>query len=491
MVFAVTLRWAAIFTLRGYTVLVAVQATFLAVALAVLPRGRGRLLALPGMLTLIEWVRHSWPLSGLPLSGLDLSQVGSPLLSLAGIGGPLLVTMAVSVAGSLLAAAWCATTRSIRWTAVAALVALVGLSALVPTGIGTSQVGAPLAVGVVQGGGQRGIPAVVSKDDAVFGRHLAASQTIDQPVDLVLWPEDVVDVAGSFASSSRRASLSSLARALDATLVVGVVQDAQPVDDGAEVRRFRNVAVVVEPDGDLGDTYDKVIRVPFGEYVPWRPLVDRVADLSLIPREAVAGSGPGLVDTDLGSVGVSISFEGLFAERSRTAVRAGAELLLNPTNAASYVTADVPSQQVAAARMRAVESGRWVLLAGPTGPSAIIDPAGRVREASALEEQAVLQGTVARRRGLTPYGRTGDLPTLVVACGLVVAGWWVSQRRDEPPGTRSTKGSPGARWSAYSSPPVRDRSRPHAPGVSDVRERPSPGRGSGAWPSTWTCTSSR
>lgn len=130
-----------------------------------------------------------------------------------------------------------------------------------------------------------------------------------------------------------------------------------------------------------------------------------------------------MLDTSVGDLGVSISFEGLFASPSRAAVTAGAEVLLNPTNAASYVTADVPSQQVAAARLRAVETGRTVLVAGPTGPSAIIDATGVEVARSALERPAVLRATVSRRTGLTPYVRSGDVPVLATGLILLALGW--------------------------------------------------------------------
>jgi apolipoprotein N-acyltransferase len=287
-----------------------------------------------------------------------------------------------------------------------------------------------LTVAAVQGGGVRGVPAVRADAGAVFDRHLAASAALDPAVELVLWPEDVVDLDVPLAAASEGVALSSLARELDAVVVVGVVTtDAGPDPAAAAIRRFRNQAVAIGPDGALGDVYDKVIRVPFGEYVPARDLLDRFVDLSLVPRDAVAGVGAGTLDTAVGRLGVAISFEGLFAERARAAVRAGARLLLVPTNAASYVTDDVPSQQVAAARLRAVETGRAVVLAAPTGPSAIVTADGSVRARPDLEERAVLTGDVSLRTGLTPYARAGDAPVVALAAVLLAVGWAAERRR--------------------------------------------------------------
>lgn len=429
VVFALTLRWAVIFTVPGYVLLVASQSAFLALAAALVPAGRGALLALPGTVALVEVVRHRWPLSGLPLSGLDISQAEGPLRSLASLGGPFSLTLAAGAIGVLVVVVAREPGVTRRAVASSGVAAVLAAAVMLPTGPGTSAIPGTLRVATVQGGGVRGVPAVRADQSAVFDRHVEASASIEGPLDLVLWPEDVIDIDGPFAGSGQHETLAVLARRLDATVVAGVVVDADPGRDAGAVRRFRNLAVAIGSDGRIADVYDKVIRVPFGEYVPWRSVVDHVADLSLIPRDAVPGTGPGTLATPVGRLGVSISFEGMFARHARAAVRDGASLLVIPTNAASYVTADVPSQQIAAARLRALETGRNVLLAAPTGPSAIVDAAGVVLARSELERPAVLGQTVQRRDGLTPYARFGDMPAAAVAVGLAIAGWALSRTR--------------------------------------------------------------
>lgn len=434
VVFGVTLRWATTFTVPGFVLLALVQAVFLAVALAATPGTRADVLALPGALTLAEVARHRFPLSGLPLSGLDLTQVGGPLLPLAGIVGPFALVLASAVAGGALHGIVEACFRHDRRSAASRAAALVlGLVvvAFAPKGLGTHTTG-DIDVAVVQGGGTRGTPAVRSSDREVFQRHLDTSRQLRLGVDLVVWPENVVDVPGPFEASREAEVLGDLARDLEAVVLVGVVTDADNRPDVEGIRRFRNLAVEITPAGRVDGTYDKVIRVPFGEYVPWRGLVGRIADLSLIPREAVPGTRSAVLDTDVGRVGVSISFEGLFSSRARAAVLSGAELLVNPTNAASYVTDDVPAQQVAAGRLRAVESGRSVAIASPTGISALIDPSGSVLALSRLETPSVLQAPLPRRNGRTPYVVVGDRPVVVVAASLIAIGWWWRRRHPIP-----------------------------------------------------------
>jgi apolipoprotein N-acyltransferase len=198
--------------------------------------------------------------------------------------------------------------------------------------------------------------------------------------------------------------------------------------EGEGPRHFRNAAVVWSADGRIVARFDKVHRVPFGEYVPGRAIFDRLADLSPIPRDAVPGRGPGLLRTPVGPLGVMVSYEVFFADRARGAVRAGARLLLVPTNAASYGTSQVPSQQIASARLRAIEAGRDLVQAGPTGYSAVIDHRGHLLARTVLGRRQVLQRTVTLRSGHTLYARAGDAPVLLLAGAAVAAGWAESRR---------------------------------------------------------------
>ena len=416
-----SLRWLGAFTGIGLALLVLMQAAFLAGASAMAPSRRGRLVALPGALVLVEALRHRWPLSGLPLSGVELGQVDAPVASLASSFGPLGVLLGTAVVAALVVQ-MSRTAGRVRLVPAGMIVGLVFVAGLLPAAPGVNA-SATVDVAVVQGGGPRGIPSVVAADPAApFRRHLTASQELRPgEQELVVWPEDVVDVTGSFMGSAEHGQLAQLAARLDAVVVAGIVEDADA--EAGPVRRFRNAAVAVGPDGAVIDRYDKRLRVPFGEYVPWRSFVDRVADLSLIPREAVPGSSPAVLQTPVGVLGTVISFEGLFPRRARAAIRAGGEVLIIPTNSASYATADAPAQQLAAARLRALELGRDVALAAPTGYSAVIRADGTVVQRTTLGEAAVLRAQLHRRRGLTPYARWGDLPVVVIAMVLVGVGW--------------------------------------------------------------------
>jgi len=137
----------------------------------------------------------------------------------------------------------------------------------------------------------------------------------------------------------------------------------------------------------------------------------------------VPGHGTGLMRTPAGPLGVLVSFEIFYAGRSRASVRAGAELLAVPTNTSSYGTSQVPSQEIAAAKIQAVETGRDLVQAAPTGFSAVVTQRGTVVERSVLGARQVLTSTVALRRGMTPYDHWGDLPVVLLAALALAAGW--------------------------------------------------------------------
>ncbi len=106
-------------------------------------------------------------------------------------------------------------------------------------------------------------------------------------------------------------------------------------------------------------------------------------------------------------------------------------MLLNPTNGASYWLTQIQTQQVASSRLRALETGRWLLQAAPTGFSAIIDPEGKVLDRTGVGEQAVRQATVGLRNGKTWATRVGPWPMLTAALALVVWGRWPARRRED------------------------------------------------------------
>jgi apolipoprotein N-acyltransferase len=432
------LFWATSFNVYGGIVLIIVEALALALACGACASGRGRILALPGAMVLAEWLRDIWPFGGLPLGGVALGQVAGPLGGAARIGGPLLLTgllwLGGAAIGSLVSAFFSSSSRhstnspssGMLWSvapaacALAAVVIVSALGAVAPDG--GNGVG-HLGVASIQGGGARGFRKAQVDPTVVYEAQLDATAELGTPSreKMVVWPEDVVSLDGLLAGSPAEMELSQLAQTLRATLLVGVTESVT-------AQTFRNEVVAFGPSGNIVGSYEKVHRVPFGEYVPDRGFFEHIANLSAVPQDAIPGTGNGFLRTPAAPIGLMISYEVFFANSGRSATRAGAELLVVPTNTSSYSTSQVPTQEVAAARLQAIEEGRDLIQAAPTGYSAIVDNRGRVLDQSVLGNRQVLTATVTLRDGATVYERFGDLPVLIAALLCLAAGWLIELR---------------------------------------------------------------
>ncbi len=468
--FVLGLMWAQAFTLFGAVVLIAFEALFPALGCLFTPRSGPvhRALAFPAAMTLAGAGRMRWPFGGLPLGGVFLGQAGGPVINAARLGGPLLLTAVVFVGGVAVAAlaralvAWVGPhlapgtgtgtdtgtganahgseaptpdgnqprrarrgSRARVWTEM--LVGGIALAVVVVATVGGTVApdGGPargvLTAAAIQGGGKRGFSKEQINPATVYAAQVAATaemQRLDHghAPQMVLWPEDVVSLSHPLAGSHAEKVLGALARSLHTTLVAGVTATVSST-------HFRNEAVAWGPNGAEVAHYEKVHRVPFGEYIPYRGFFKHIANLSAVPLNAIPGHKSGLLRTPAGPIGTMISFEVFYADRGRSAVRAGADVLIVPTNTSSYRRAQVPTQEVAASEIQAVEQGRDLLQAAPTGYSAVVTNRGTVLRQSVLGRRQVLFATLPRRNGLTLYVRYGDVPVFALAILAFVVGW--------------------------------------------------------------------
>jgi len=388
--FTPSMLWMVDLTAPGYLIAIVVFSLYVGIAGLAVP-GRSssawvRWLALPAAFTLAEAARCTFPFGGVPLATTAMGQASAPLGQIARVLCAVGVTFAVAVIGVALSAAW-------ERRHVVAAAALAGVIAL-----WLAAIVAPL---------------------------------ITTPVDLVVWPENVVAVDAPIASARENTELSALAKDLNTTLVAGVTED---LDSSS----FANASIVYLPDGSTGERYDKVRRVPFGEYVPLRWLIESVAGTNTgIPvREARAGTEPAIVRTPAGDLAIAISWEIFFTNRGRDGVLHGGQILLNPTNGSSYWLTQVQTQQVASSQLRAIETGRWVLQAAPTGFSAIVNPSGDVLERTSISEQAVLQQDVMLRSGDTIATVIGPMPVIWFSAILLALSWWFATNHFEAIGSK-------------------------------------------------------
>ncbi len=423
--------WMVQLTGPGYLAAGTVFAGYHSVAAALAPGGPWRVIGRPALHTLAEALRFSFPFGGVPLASMGISQVGGPLGQIAAIGGVVLVTWVVFQLGVLAGSAVRAVvdrpddepSHALPWSALAAVVGVIALSFVCPGGRPT---GDTLRIAAVQGGGEQGTSALEVPSAVVTERHLEATRSIayDPELDLVLWPENTIDVV-TFETSDIAQEIAAEAARLDVPISVGLTEDV--MINGR--RRFTNAQVVIGPNGEIASRYDKVRRVPFGEYVPLRELLEQVTSAVDRVGDAVPGTSPAVIELPTGErLGVVISWEVFFGGRAREGVELGATAILNPTNGASYTGTIVQTQQVASSRLRAIETGRWVVQAAPTGFTAFVDDDGTVLERSTQREQRVIVRDVELRTGTTWYTSLGDAPVIVLLVVVAVTSMWFGGR---------------------------------------------------------------
>jgi apolipoprotein N-acyltransferase len=231
-------------------------------------------------------------------------------------------------------------------------------------------------------------------------------------VDLVVWPENSVTLYPEHEPFVRR-TLESVARHLDADLVVGA-----PRDEGSGVT---NSARLVRPDGAWYH-YDKQRLVPFAEAPIGFDHPAARSDPS--PRHFRAGTRPGLLPATT-PLGVSICHELLYPETIHPAVAAGATVLVNIANDGwldgGYGVAS--RQHFAMGVLRAVEARRYLVRAATRGVSGVVDPWGRILVATQPADAGVTTAAVVPRVGLTPYVRFGDwFPVLCAGFAMLALG---------------------------------------------------------------------
>ncbi len=413
--------WMFDLTAPGYVVASIIYATYFGIASTITPASpTGRRIVLPGAVAVAEMARWYWPFGGVPLANIALGQVESPLAAAARVGGPLLIiALVVAIGQAISSVVRPEGERGWKFPAVVAgvlSVVLVG-SWVHPR---ASDVG-EIDVAVVQGGGPTRTRASADQEPIVLARHIEATQAANLDVDLILWPENVVNPGRFLPMEVAQERVAQVAIDNDAVLLPGWFHGIEDNPNGTV-----NYHVAITPDGETIDRYDKVRIVPFGEYVPLRGVIENFYD-GLPGRDVVPGTGPPVLDTPLGRIGVSISWEAYFERRARDAVANGAQLLTNPTNGSSFWLTQVHTQQVASNQLRALENDRWLLMVGPTGLSAVISPDGELIQRTGIGERVVLTDTVQLRDGRTLFSLVGPWPML--AYGLAALAFGLTQRR--------------------------------------------------------------
>ena len=252
----------------------------------------------------------------------------------------------------------------------------------------------------------------VQRLEALTGPPTATSR-------LILWPE----AAAPFFLDQEQWAVDRLSRLLGPRDLLLTGATALVYDRSGELTAARNSLFVVTPDARLPQRYDKAHLVPYGEYLPMRPLLSAIGLSRLVPGDLDFIPGPGPASLDLrgfGKAGVQICYEIVFSGQVVDAANRP-DFIFNPSTDAWFGRWG-PPQHLAQARLRAIEEGLPVLRATPTGISAVIDADGRLLAALPLNKPGFIATRLPAPHAPTLFARSGNSAPLALALVLAILG---------------------------------------------------------------------
>jgi apolipoprotein N-acyltransferase len=398
------------------------------------------ILAFAGLWTLTEWLR-SWVFTGFAWNPLGAVAIGfaqpAQWIGTYGLSGLVFIVAAIYVlpyfqrrttdeAPRDLSARRQLMTQLGFGVVIAALMALVYFapfpSAQRPMEEGT------IPITVVQPNVGQADKWVGAKADTNFAKLARLTAPKDDTPRLILWPEAAVPdylewgypaVYYDRSPAAARARLTALMNPGDLMLLGALKLE---LDKSGDVVGARNAVMTVHADGTLGARYDKAHLVPYGEYLPLRPVLSAIGLSRLAPGDIDFWPGPGPRTLDLGAFGraglqicYEIIFSGQVVDRDHRP-----DFIFNPSNDAWFGSWG-PPQHLAQARLRAIEEGLPVVRATPTGISAVIDADGRIRESLPMHAAGRIDTVLPPAHAPTLFARFGNILPVGFALLLLAA----------------------------------------------------------------------
>lgn len=428
-------------------------AALIALAYRWIPRtwggAAGRLVLTPvvvaGLWTAREAAASVWPYGGFAWGRVAQSQSESPLaplfawLGTSGVSFVMVLVVAVAVAAvreGIRTPRWAAGLAAVVTASVLVLVAVPAWTTLPGTGSDGM-----LRVGAVQGNTKAGyFDPPENFGDNLVGQVEATIPLFDDDVDVVVWPEGASD-ADPLRYGWARDLWDEVVDRAGAPIVGGTItaRDTGRVDDEGEIVYEYFNTILLWEDGGPSDFYDKKHPVPFGEYVPdrafWRQFAPDLIDL--IQREYTPGTTDAVFDLGGAIAGNAICFDVVDDQLFTEMIEQGAQIIFAESNNADFGRTDESVQQLAFARIRAIETARTVVNISTVGTSAIILADGSTLQQLPWYEPGVMVADVPLHTTITPAVAAGRqvewLACALGLAGLIIAGF-AGRTRKAPAG---------------------------------------------------------
>jgi apolipoprotein N-acyltransferase len=357
------------------------------------------LLVFPSIWVLVEWFR-GWFLSGFPWLQVGYSHITTPL----GAIGPLAGVYGVSLAVAALSGLFLYAFYGRRYRAILAMVGIFAVCA----GLGriqwTQPAGAPFKASLLQGNVPQNVKWQPEFQQATLDLYTEMTRK-HWDSRLIIWPETAVPAFYHQVKDTYFAKLQGEAEQNDSDLLIGIPVLELPTDN------YYNALVGL---GSHSGAYFKRHLVPFGEFLPLRPVLGFVLDLLEIPLSDFSRGAEGqepLVAAGY-PLAATICYEDIFGQESLTDLPRAA-YLVNVTNDAWFGDSIAPHQHLQMAQMRARETGRYMLRATNTGVTAVISPDGTIVKQAPLFQKAAITAEIVPMQGATGYVRFGDRPVII------------------------------------------------------------------------------
>ncbi|TWH91343.1 apolipoprotein N-acyltransferase [Sphingobium wenxiniae] len=410
------LGWVAVALLSAYTALYWALAIAVAHAAA---RGASQIsfaVYASASFMIAEWLRGIM-LTGFPWNPLGSIWLAAPDVSqgAAMIGGLGLSGLTILLCGLVAAATHGASVRP--------LIAAIGIVAALLAFPRKSMVAdTPIPISVVQANISQSDKWRAGAADAQLTEYIALTKARPSGAPrLIFWPEAAITKPLDTDPGLRRRAAAALdSQDLLFTGAIGTIDD----------EGLANSVFVLDAGGTVLVRYDKAHLVPFGEYLPFASILERVGMSRLVPGDTdfIAGPGPQTFDVLNLRAGVSICYEIIFP----TAVIDPANrpaFLFNPSNDAWFGFGG-PQQHLAQARLRAIEEGLPIIRATPTGETAVIRSNGSIAARLPAHEAGRLDAFLPSPGDPTPYSRWGNAIPLGAGIFMIaIAGLWRARRR--------------------------------------------------------------
>jgi apolipoprotein N-acyltransferase len=357
-----------------------------------------------------SWVLFEFILRSFPFGGFGWSRVGFaltdtpfnylfPRVGIVGVAFLIVLTIALTIE------------HRVKGASIAFL-SLLAIS-LIPVNVNDGKV---IRVALVQGGQTEKMDNTFENAEAAVSKHFEATRKIpERSVDIVLWPENAV------------MHDPIVRRTTNETFISEVNRIKAPILVNANLIDGTNGSVLL---GDGSDQrYSKRYLTPFGEFIPFRSIVERINDKAKKVSGYVPGQEPYLFRIDKGNFRTLICYELLSDKQARTEM-ADADFIVTQTNNATYFKTWQLEQELAIAKARSAETSRHSAYVSTTGGTSLIDEDGRVFNEVPKYQNQVLLGEITTRTGSTPASKYGNyLEFVILGLWLALVIYRLSSKR--------------------------------------------------------------